>query len=225
MSRNGTSSPASRDRISWTRAIDRTRRTDSSMAALASGDSSRRPWRRSSDEIVCRLFFTRWWISRIVASLDSSSRSRRRSSEMSRRSTTAPVTVAVGEQRDAAQHDGDLGAALDLPGDRHRRRRRPAGSASRRGRARRGACPRRWRARRCGAAPTRRSATSTRPASARRARSRRRRRGAGRRCRRPRCANGNSPCGDHPGEAVEHVDVGAARARPAGGRTSASTPW
>ena len=62
------------------------------MAAFASGDASRRPCRRSSDEIVCRLFFTRWWISRIVASFDSSSRSRRRSSEMSRSSTTAPDT-------------------------------------------------------------------------------------------------------------------------------------
>ena len=69
------------------------RRTDSSMAALASGVSSRRPCSRSSDEIVCRLFFTRWWISRMVASFDSSSRSRRRSSEMSRSSTTAPVTA------------------------------------------------------------------------------------------------------------------------------------
>ncbi len=68
------------------------RRTDSSTAALASGDDSRRPCSRSSDEMVCRLFFTRWWISRMVASFDSSSRSRRRSSEMSRSSTTAPVT-------------------------------------------------------------------------------------------------------------------------------------
>ena len=51
-------------------------------------------------------------------------------------------------------------------------------TASRRGRARPGACPRRWRARRCGAAPTRRSATRTPPASGRRARAPRRRRGA-----------------------------------------------
>ena len=69
------------------------RRTDSSTAALASGDDSRRPCRRSSDEIVWRLFFTRWWISRMVASLESSRRSRRRSSEMSRSSTSEPVTV------------------------------------------------------------------------------------------------------------------------------------
>ena len=37
----------------------RMRRTDSSIAAFASADSSRRPCRRSNDEIVCRLFFTR----------------------------------------------------------------------------------------------------------------------------------------------------------------------
>ena len=88
-----TSSPASRDRISCTSAIERMRRTDSSMASFASGDAKRRPCSRSSDEIVCRLFFTRWWISRIVASFDMSSRSRRRSSEMSRVSTTAPDTA------------------------------------------------------------------------------------------------------------------------------------
>ena len=41
---------------------------------------SRRACSRSSAATVCRLFFTRWWISRIVASLVSSSRSRRRSS-------------------------------------------------------------------------------------------------------------------------------------------------
>jgi hypothetical protein len=69
----------SRDSVSWTRAIVRMRRTDSSTP----------PWprrmpppacSRSSDEIVCRLFFTRWWISRMVASFDSSSRSALRSS-------------------------------------------------------------------------------------------------------------------------------------------------
>ena len=81
------------------------RRTDSSIATFASGDESRRPCSRSSDEIVCRLFFTRWWISRIVASLESSSRSRRRSSEMSRMSTTAPDTAPLSSMRDAAdQH-------------------------------------------------------------------------------------------------------------------------
>jgi hypothetical protein len=47
------------------------RLTDSSMATLASADSKRRAWSRSSDAIVWRLFFTRWWISRIVASFES----------------------------------------------------------------------------------------------------------------------------------------------------------
>ena len=91
MSTKDTSSPASRDSVSCTSAMVRMRRTDSLMAALASGEDSRRPCRRSSDEIVCRLFFTRWWISRMVASLDISRRSRRRSSEMSRSSTRHPV--------------------------------------------------------------------------------------------------------------------------------------
>ena len=70
------------------------RRTDSATAALASCEVSRRPCRRSNDEMVCRLFFTRWWISRIVASLVSSRRSRLRTSVTSRSSSTPPVTVA-----------------------------------------------------------------------------------------------------------------------------------
>ena len=46
---------------------------------------------RSSDATVCRLFFTRWWISRIVASLVISSRSWWRTSVTSRHSTIAPT--------------------------------------------------------------------------------------------------------------------------------------
>jgi hypothetical protein len=70
------------------------RRTDSSdTAAFASSEFSRRACRRSSDEIVCRLFFTRWWISRIVASFDSSSLSRLRTSVTSRTSSRPPVTA------------------------------------------------------------------------------------------------------------------------------------
>ena len=46
---------------------------------------------RSSAATVCRLFFTRWWISRIVASLLISSRSRWRNSVTSRTMTRAPV--------------------------------------------------------------------------------------------------------------------------------------
>ena len=46
---------------------------------------------RSSDATVCRLFFTRWWISRIVASLVMSSCSWCRNSVTSRTSTMAPT--------------------------------------------------------------------------------------------------------------------------------------
>jgi len=46
---------------------------------------------RSSAETVWRLFFTRWWISRMVASLLSRTCSRRRISVTSRTSMTAPA--------------------------------------------------------------------------------------------------------------------------------------
>ena len=59
ISMNCTSSPASLDRVSCTRAIEPIRRTDSAIASFASADSVRRAWSRRSDEIVCRLFFTR----------------------------------------------------------------------------------------------------------------------------------------------------------------------
>ena len=118
ISTKATSSPASRDSVSCTSAMERMRRTDSSMATLASGDSNRRPCSRSSDEIVCRLFFTRWWISRIVASLDSSRRSRRRSSEMSRVSTTAPDTAPWSISGMQRMSTDDVGLALELLGDR-----------------------------------------------------------------------------------------------------------
>ncbi len=57
------------DSVSCTSAIDATRRIDSSSAIRASGTDVRRACSRSSAATVCRLFFTRWWISRIVASL------------------------------------------------------------------------------------------------------------------------------------------------------------
>ena len=99
-------------------AIVRMRRTDSATAALASSATcSRRPCSRSSDEIVCRLFFTRWWISRIVASFDSSSRSRWRSSVTSRSSSTPPVTSPPAEDRDAARQQGDVGGLVELLDD------------------------------------------------------------------------------------------------------------
>ncbi len=59
ISTKATSSPASRDSVSCTSAIARMRRTDSSIAILASGEVNRRPCSLNSDEIVCRLFFTR----------------------------------------------------------------------------------------------------------------------------------------------------------------------
>ena len=79
--------------VSWTTEMAPIRRTDSPRAARASSPERRRAWSRSSDEMVCRLFFTRWWISRMVASLDTSWRSRRRNSVTSRTRTMAPVAV------------------------------------------------------------------------------------------------------------------------------------
>ena len=80
--------------VSCTSAITPTRRTASSSATRpASPSGSRRACSRSSAATVCRLFFTRWWISRIVASLVSSSSSRRRSSDTSRSSSSAPTRL------------------------------------------------------------------------------------------------------------------------------------
>jgi len=78
------------ERVSWTTAIVDTLRCASASALLVSGDPLRRAWSRSSAETVWRLFFTRWWISRIVASFVISSRSRSRSSETSRTRIRAP---------------------------------------------------------------------------------------------------------------------------------------
>ena len=85
--------PRLRDRISCTRAINGCAAPTPRWPCGPRSVPRRRPWSRSSDEMVWRLFFTRWWISRMVASFERSSRSRRRSSEMSRSSTTAPVTA------------------------------------------------------------------------------------------------------------------------------------
>ena len=139
------------------------RRSDSSSAARASGDCSRRPCSRSSAAIVCRLFFTRWWISRIVASFDSSSRSRRRRSVTSRSSTSTPTISSPLEQRDRL-HQHRRVALLDLlgdgqPGAASRRRPRPGRSPSPRGAAPTctSGCP-------CGAASSPRSGSRTAPA-------------------------------------------------------------
>ena len=78
---------------SWTTAMTDTRRIASSIADFASVDDARRDCRRSSADTVCRLFFTRWCISRMSASRLSSSRSRRRISDTSRPRMTAPVRL------------------------------------------------------------------------------------------------------------------------------------
>ena len=102
----------------------RMRRTESCTAAFASRFVNRRDCRRSSDEIVCRLFFTRWWISRIVASLLSSNRSRLRSSVTSRTSRSPPSIrgssspCGVVEDRHATAQQGDVAALLELLDDR-----------------------------------------------------------------------------------------------------------
>ncbi len=91
ISSKSTISSGACDRVSCTIAIDPTRRTASSSAARASGAFIRLACSRSSAATVCRLFLTRWWISRMVASLVSSSRSRRRNSVTSRTRISAPV--------------------------------------------------------------------------------------------------------------------------------------
>ena len=94
----------------------RIRRSASSNAIRpwASSASSLRAWRRRRDEIVWRLFFTRWWTSRMVASLVSSSRSRRRRSVTSRTRIAAPVSSPRRDERDAADHQDDVRPTLNL---------------------------------------------------------------------------------------------------------------
>ena len=60
MSSNATSSSMETERVSWTSAIDVTRRMDSSSATRASGTLTRRACSRSSAATVWRLFLTRW---------------------------------------------------------------------------------------------------------------------------------------------------------------------
>ncbi|CAM5651393.1 hypothetical protein STENM327S_03155 [Streptomyces tendae] len=76
--------------------IEPTRRTASSSASRPRSDSMRRACSRNRAATVWRLFFTRWWISRMVASLVINSRSRRRSSVTSLRSTSEPMRVPLG---------------------------------------------------------------------------------------------------------------------------------
>ena len=81
------------DSVSCTTAIADTRRIAWVSASRASSVCERRAWMRSSEATVCRLFFTRWWISRIVASLVMSSCSWWRISVTSRQSTIAPMRL------------------------------------------------------------------------------------------------------------------------------------
>ena len=90
---------------------------DSSSAIRASGTATRRACSRSSAATVCRLFFTRWWISRIVASLLMICRSRRRSSVTSCISSSAPSVSPRGRSgMRAEQHRRS--PALDLDAGR-----------------------------------------------------------------------------------------------------------
>ncbi len=84
------------DSVSCTMAIEPTLRTASPSASLPCSESILRACRRSSAATVWRLFFTRWWISRMVASLVINSRSRRRTSVMSRSRMSEPIRVPLG---------------------------------------------------------------------------------------------------------------------------------
>ena len=65
-------SPSCCESVSWTTAIAPTRRTASARAACPAGSSMRLACSRRRAATVCGLFFTRWWISRIVESFVSS---------------------------------------------------------------------------------------------------------------------------------------------------------
>ena len=77
--------------MSCTVAMEAARSTASPSARRTSSLPLRRACMRSSEAMVCRLFLTRWWTSRMVASLTPSSRSRRRASVRSSTSTSAPA--------------------------------------------------------------------------------------------------------------------------------------
>ncbi len=85
----------------------RMRRSDSSSAERASAERNLRACSRSSAAIVCRLFFTRWWISRIVASFVTSIRSRWRMAVTSRSSTMPPTTVCASSRGKACTTTDD----------------------------------------------------------------------------------------------------------------------
>ena len=96
-------------------------------ASRASSECVRRAWMRSSDATVCRLFFTRWWISRIVASLVMSSCSWWRSSVTSRLSTIAPIRsprwrIGIARSDTVTPARLDVGAPRRAAGDDERQR-------------------------------------------------------------------------------------------------------
>ena len=72
---------------------------------------TRRAWSRSSEAIVWRLFFTRWWISRIVASFDTSIRSRRRRSVTSRIITIPPADSGCPQRDPCTSTDDPPGSS------------------------------------------------------------------------------------------------------------------
>ena len=179
--------------------------------------SIRRACSRSSAATVCRLFFTRWWISRIVASLVTSSRSRRRRSVTSRSRTSAPSVLALraaaGSTRTISDHvvGADLGVAVGAAAE-HRAERLLVGAAARRHQLagqRRPARARRGRRRaRAGGRPTARSGSRRRPgpsASTRRNPSPTRGESAWS-LRWP--GFGKCPCGDHLGQVGGGLEVG-----------------
>ena len=103
------------------RLVDDRDRADPAYGLLQGGgrlpESIRRACSRSSAATVCRLFFTRWWISRMVVSLVTSSRSRRRRSVTSRSRITPPMCSPSGRSGiartiSATVAGADLGVAV-----------------------------------------------------------------------------------------------------------------
>ncbi len=89
------------------------------------GRPTRRAWRLSSDEIVCRLFLTRWCTSRMAASFESSKPVQAPHVGDVTQQDHRPGHHAVGEQRDAVDEHDDVGTALHLLDDRPARGERP----------------------------------------------------------------------------------------------------
>ncbi len=151
ISSKGTSSPGSRDRISWTTAMDRTRRSASRNASWPWPGSSRRAWSRSSDEMVCRLFFTRWCTSRMAASLESKQAVEAAEVGDVAQQHHGPGDRVLLEQRRAVDEDDHVGTALHLLDDGATRAEGPSSRPSPRRPAPGAAGSRPRRSRPCGA--------------------------------------------------------------------------